>query len=697
MRIFNALTLAFLALFASQTLSAQVYKCGTNEVFRELAAENPAILQKQHELDMITKFSGSSRDYDSTTVYTVPIVFHIIHNYGPENISDEQIYDQMRILNEDFRMLNEDTSNIVPAFKDIAADSRIEFRLAQVGPNGECTNGIDRIASLKTYDGNDDAKLNPWPRSYYLNVWVVSRMSRDGVAGYAYYPSATQGLNAPRDGIIILHDYIGSIGTGRPSWSRALTHEIGHYLNLPHTWGNTNQPRVACGDDGITDTPETEGHTSCPLNSQRCNAGVVENVQNYMEYSYCSNMFTRGQVLVMRNALNAAEGQRNLLWKPSTLDFTGVNNPQQCGPKADFYAEQTAACLDLEVQFRDVSWRDSIVSVEWQFDGGVPSFSTDRDPLVFFNTPGWHKVKMKAIGANGTDTISRERAIFILNNNSDFFGGLSEDFDDANYFAQNWVPLNPARNASEWKVIDTLGYFDNSCVMLENYGDENAFDTDELISPSVDLSQTAGTERFLHFRYASAVTSRNSEEFTDQLRISYSTNCGQTWRPIDTIIGAELATAGYVWQPFKPKSSEEWRTYGIELPQGAYASNTRFKFTLRAGAAGNNVYIDKINIGTSIPSGVEEAAALDANTISLFPNPTANNVTLNYTLAQSGDLNINVTDMTGRNVISVKRPSQLKGEASVNLQTANLSAGIYFVSLEINGEYLTKKLVVSAK
>jgi hypothetical protein len=160
----------------------------------------------------------------SVNVKVIPIVFHIIHEYGSENISKEHVLEGLNIINEDFRKLNADTSSIDSAFKGIAADSEIEFRLAQKDPDGNCTNGITRTVSSLTHIADNDVKdLVRWPNDRYLNVWLVNSIA-SGAGGYAYYPGASPDI----DGIVLRS---GQFGIGY----RSPTHEIGHYLNLPHT------------------------------------------------------------------------------------------------------------------------------------------------------------------------------------------------------------------------------------------------------------------------------------------------------------------------------------------------------------------------------------------------------------------------------------------------------------------------------
>lgn len=258
--------------------SAQQYHCATDRMRAERIAADPSYLEREAALEADIQQllrNGSSVERGGDVVVTIPIVFHIIHVGGPENITNEQILNQVDILNEDYRALNTDISQVHPAFADLVGDARIRFVLPTLDPDGNCTNGIDRIKSPETLRGSDRGKMNPWPRERYLNVWVIKYMENEEAAGYAYYPSAFDSpIGRLADGIIIEYDYVGSISPGSPFRSTALTHEVGHYLNLPHVWGSNNTTEGGvppaghmidqCGDDGVYDTPVTKGWNICP-------------------------------------------------------------------------------------------------------------------------------------------------------------------------------------------------------------------------------------------------------------------------------------------------------------------------------------------------------------------------------------------------------------------------------------------------
>lgn len=259
---------------SNNVISQEIKRCGAMEAMREAYGSDEA-MRKDFEklLETNRQIIKDSRGRN-TEVYTIPIVFHILHEYGSEKISKAQVLRQVEILNRDFNAENADSVDIIPEFQGIFGNAFIKFKLAAFDFAGNCTDGIDYIYSHETNIGDDFSKFRQWPRDRYLNVWVVKTIARGGVAGYALYPSATNGNGFFRDGIMILQDYVSDNGTGSISGSRTLTHEIGHYLGLPHTWGDSNEPALAdnCSiDDGIEDTPTTKGNSGgCPLYSPEC-------------------------------------------------------------------------------------------------------------------------------------------------------------------------------------------------------------------------------------------------------------------------------------------------------------------------------------------------------------------------------------------------------------------------------------------
>ena len=581
------------------TANAQVIEggyrpCGTDQMVAASLAANPLLKaqyeeeqRKAEEADRIAfqqgyplqnnRSAGNVSAQQSPPQYIIPIVFHIIHDYGSENISDAQVLDAMRILNQDYRKLNADTSIIVPTFQGIAADAQIEFRLAQLDPNGNCTNGIDRIYSPETYVGDDGSKLNYWNRARYLNVWVVKTIS-NGAAGYAYLPGTAP--TASVDGILILSNYVGSIGTGGPSTSRALTHEIGHFLNLQHVWGSTNSPGVSCGNDGVSDTPVTKGWTSCNLTTNDvCSNNVEENVQNYMEYSYCSRMFSAGQRTRMQNALQSASGQRNSLVTTATANATGINNPQPCAPIADFTPiNELYVCEGGSLTFTDVSYNGQPTSYSWNFQGGTPSTSSDSVPTIQYNTAGTYSVSLTVANAQGSDNFSRTNYVHVLPAAAQYSGNFyQEGMENTTVFTADWDIENPQGNG--WINANTAAATGTRSCRLDNTS-SMAGQTDAFISPSINFAAMINPV----FTFKVAFAQRAGTE-ADRLRVYMSTDCGATWLLRYTKSGANLSTRSALTGAFVP-TANEWRTETVSLSSAQLTgTNVRIKFEFESAAS----------------------------------------------------------------------------------------------------------------
>ena len=268
-------------------------------------------------LENFTKEYSNMGHSKSSQDLVIPIVYHIVHDNGEENISDAQILESIVQINEDFTAINAGLSDVQENFTSLIADVGISFRLADLDPNGEPTTGINRIQSDLTFNGSQIAlkQMVQWDPTMYLNIWVVNSSDGGNGSAFAYYPASVEGSSSVYDGVVSSYWAVGRTETAAWTHYKILTHEIGHWANLKHTWGDDSGNQAAAGcsfDDGVEDTPNTIGNTGCDLGATSC--GSQDNVQNYMDYSNCSNMFTIGQKTRMLAALNSDVGGRNNLW-----------------------------------------------------------------------------------------------------------------------------------------------------------------------------------------------------------------------------------------------------------------------------------------------------------------------------------------------------------------------------------------------
>jgi hypothetical protein len=315
--------------------------------------QNPARYQRFVYLESFTtnyinNQSGASyRLADPNGIIIIPVVVHVLNRNETEgtglNISLAQIQSQIDVLNEDFRRLNANRTNTPAAFAGVASDYNFEFRLACQDPNGNTTNGVTRRSTNKTgftfstivNPNNPNERItdetsigikitnqggqDPWPTDRYLNIWVGN--FTDGTLGYATWPADFL-TNPNVDGVVISTTSMGRTGnvTAPYDGGRTATHEVGHWLNLRHIWGDST-----CGDDFVADTPvQQNSNFGCPtfplvaVNTAqrwfgpRCNVADPSSMfMNYMDYTddNCMNVFTNGQRLRGR-AIFAAGGPR---------------------------------------------------------------------------------------------------------------------------------------------------------------------------------------------------------------------------------------------------------------------------------------------------------------------------------------------------------------------------------------------------
>ncbi len=609
----------------------------------------------------------------------IPVVFHIIHNNGPENITDAQVRDAVRILNDDYNKLNADWPNVKEEFLPIVADAGITFRLAGYDPNGNCTTGITRTVSELTNDGGQDMKdLIDWPRSQYLNIWVAA--SAQGAAGYSMYPSSVDGpWGEAADGIVLLHNYIGAIGTGAVSRSRALTHEVGHYINLRHCWGNSNDPGLPanCGmSDNVSDTPPTQGWTSCNRNGASCGS-PLDNVENYMEYSYCSKMFTNGQKTRMVAALNSNTADRNNLWTASNLAATGTQDVQPLCV-ASFISDRRVVCAGNSITFTDESYH-GVITRDWSFTGGEPAVSTDEAPVITYNAPGVYTVSLTVGNGQNMETSTITNYVTVMPN-----PGLPSPYvqdleSETTLDPAEWVVNNVDNDAGTFQLNTMAGYSGTHSIRMKNYN-APAGRLDELMSASIDLSQDSTV--LFSFRYAFA---RRAASNDDILRLYVSNNCGETWILRKQLRGnGDLPSVPDQNSAFTPANASQWEQCVVTNITSAYCvSDFRFKFWF-TGDGGNDLWIDDININNGAV-GVNELTATQTPQVLVLPNPATQQATLQVILSEGGNTLVELVDPTGRTVQVVAHEPMSAGEHLWQLPVERMNAGIYFIRLQHEG------------
>lgn len=313
----------------SLSIFAQERNCGTMEVLQRAMQENPDLEQRMSAIETLIQNKIQEKKENPNArmdgVIYIPVVVHVVYNTEQENISDAQILSQIDVIYKDFRRLNDDADDVWAQ----AADMEIEFYMARVDPDGNPTTGITRTqTTVAAWGFSNDMKYtdrggkDPWDTSRYFNFWTANMGG--GLLGFAQFP----GGSPETDGIVMGPNFFGSSDydtngdfflSAPFDKGRTTTHEMGHFFNLRHIWGDD-----VCGvDDFVADTPESDASNGgCAIGHVSC--GSVDMVQNYMDYSddACMNLFTEGQKDRMRATIEDG-GPRDALTEP-LYDFAMV-------------------------------------------------------------------------------------------------------------------------------------------------------------------------------------------------------------------------------------------------------------------------------------------------------------------------------------------------------------------------------------
>ncbi len=485
------LLLFFCFIFINSSIVAQNEVCGSYKGFieddkKKYPAFYKSIEQKNIQLQenyrkLNYSFNQNQKNSSSQTKI-IPVVVHIIHDLGAENVSDDVVYQAIEVLNKN---INGQSDNFVSRTPDVFAAQRgvpnIKFVLASIDPNDNPTNGINRVRSSLTNEpdpANSVKALSYWNSYQYYNIWVVKKFKPqdDGntLLGYAQFPFSG---SMATDGVVLLYSEFND-----PT-SATLTHETGHWLGLCHPWDCGSGE---CGDDNIFDTPPSRQanygvqFSDFPyhvgLQNQGCIADSMnwagEMFMNYMDYTpdIFTTMFSKGQVEVMNETLEIDDegipGFRTFMWSEENLVATGcsmLSEPVSCSRQVDIFenAAQYSICEGEDTWFKSNSkiFGNNIISTEWDLGDGTILPGDYQAQLGYYYlheyaAPGDYDVKF---------TIEYEENIF-LTSSINSFPGSPTSIDSSNKIkiiqgtAQE-LNSNPlVSNITEHK-IDSLGSY----------------------------------------------------------------------------------------------------------------------------------------------------------------------------------------------------------------------------------------------
>lgn len=717
------LLLLFLSLVACMSAFAQSPQgtCGMEFIHDDRLYTDPGYDQKVRKFDewvmraIMRERNNSSRGAD-TAVFTIPVVYHILHQNGAENIPDARVYQELNNLNDAFR-------NVGFYDQGRGVDMHVEFCLATVAPDGFPTSGIEHIetpyAIISTAQENAEMRRTfNWDPNRYLNVYTARSISFGGagiILGVAIFPSDA---GEPEDGITMMASLVG-VPTD-PRESTVMAHEVGHYMGLYHTFqGRCGNNDCMLQGDRVCDTPPDhdsvlrEGcimHNNCtsdaddPRSINPFTTDVPDMNNNYMDYNagHCQNAFTQGQRervrAVIRN-LRSGLLTSAVCRIPSPYDagITAIENPPLTICSPNFFPQVTLTNFGLAPL--------TSTAINFQIDGG-PIYTENWTGNVSYTqstaialsgqtvSPGPHILTVYTSSASGQiDANSDNDTLRIpFYYTPETVLPLQEGFEQG--IPDSWALYNPEGNSWEdapYGCDSMLG--DARCAMLDNSLFYAAGYEDGLITPIIDL--TGAVDPAMNFDVAFGFRT-NGGNASDRLLVQVSLDCGATFLESSLYNKRrnDLATANInndTVAKWVPTDCNDWRRETVDL-RAFIGQKIMLRFLYSKSRNGFPIYIDNVNIGNGIAASISPNA-LPQTAFRFYPNPATDGfyVESQWTSPLTGQ--ITVADMMGRIVWKEEiHTSGRSWRTFIKLSTAH--TGIYFITIETAEERMSSKVVV---
>jgi len=637
---------------------AQERQCAAMEVLAQQLQQDPAMAARMEAIERHTQQFHQDHDHEGSdrVVITIPVVFHIVHNGDAlgtnENISDALIQVQLNQLNLDFSLTNSEAGQIPVIFQPVAANTEIQFCLAQRKPDGTATTGVNRInggqASWTINQINSALKPSTiWDRNQYLNIWSVVFGGSDGsVLGFAQFPG---GL-ANTDGVVVKYSSIGSVALPNPvggnyARGRTATHEIGHWLNLRHIWGD-----ATCGNDNVSDTPvHNKSNGGCPTATHRstCTGTPVEMTMNYMDYTYdvCMYMFSTGQKIRMQSVLNSGGSRAGLMASQGCQSPNGAGVVGICGTPSGI----TATTIST-----------NSIAFGWAVVTGATACN----------------VRFRQAGAAAWTTI-------VVTGASGVATGLTAN---TNYEFQ--VQANCDSTLSSFSASANFTTSPVPVTCTENFEPNNTRGISLPLTPvGVDrVARIAASGDNDWYRFANTSSQRNIRLDLSGLPANFDLKLYENASPRKTSQNSGTTSEFITYNTSTLASNWYAYVYGY---YGAF-SNT-LCYTLRITLSNSAFRTDGSTDGETtefeIPVQVVESG------FTMFPNPTAGELTLDVNTDAGHQVKVSITDFTGR-TISQHAYDLIQDQNRITMNVGALPSGMYLVRVGNGKNTSTQKLAI---
>lgn len=677
------------------------------EILEKKWNEKPALKAKFHSREarfqeMVAARIKSAKTMRTGELVTIPVVFHLVLSRQSQ-VTDAQVQAQLDTLNNDYAGLNGSAARIPSYFKSLFGQSGIQFCLAQQTPDGEPSTGIVRYTTTQTpfnylfnYVKHENrGGADAWNTDNYLNIWITDLS--DDVLGYATFPDDEE---KDEQGVVIHYSSLpGGAATGF-NRGKTLTHEVGHYFNLYHIWGDDYG---SCyGSDYVDDTPnQADKSTSCRTGVVTDNCSPSGNgimYQNYMDYTpdACLLMFTAQQVARMETAY---ANYRSLLASSKGCVVPDLHRHDSSvqsitSPDQRICSGTFSPIVVIKNVGSDVLTRLTIKanlgdgnSTTYNWTGSLASFDEISITLPDMTVgEGEHLLSVTTSLPNGfadSDTSNDAFSRYFIYYEP-FEAPVVEGFENS-YPSRGWDIVNED-GGSTWEQTTVASKTGSRSLRIKNSENTSVGQQDYLRSPSINI--TGVDSVFVSFQVAAATYTNTSisNNVWDTLQVMVSTDCGVTYSSVYKKWGAQLVTRTAATRTAFVPSITEWREEKIDISR--YTSNGTILVAFRnTNGNENDIYLDDINIRTvTVNPNLKQEGFL------VTPNPTNGAIGVELYPQPTNLKGIYIYSVTGQLLKSSVVASG--GGSSVNkFNLSHYPSGIYIVQVVFEDRVLTKKIV----